>query len=262
MHSVDPHKSRSLFLIRSNILTDQWKQIEFSSSDVMVIQLSSEWGSMTIYNVYNDCDKNDTICQLEAFNYNNNNKSPVASMTSKMDMTIWMGDFNRHRPHWDNPNDVRLFTKQAIDDAEILISAVAEVGLDMALPLGVPTHLHNVTKRWTRLDQVFIMEEALDSVIACETLAETPGINTDHIPILTTIDLELSRATISSPKNFRDIDWEEFQKKLVERLNLLPWPTCITSQGELDNACRRLTEAIQKTIDEEVPTSKLGVKAK
>src|ERR1700761_3009043 len=55
-HSTDPHKTRSLFLIRSNILTDHWKQIEFPSSDVTIIQLSSERGTTTIYNIYNDCD--------------------------------------------------------------------------------------------------------------------------------------------------------------------------------------------------------------
>jgi hypothetical protein len=259
-HGAAPHKTRSLFLLRNNILTDQWKQIDFPSSDVTVIQLSGKRGSTYIFNIYNDCDKNDTIHQIEAFNFSS---KPLLTDASKdTDTTIWLGDFNRHHPHWDNPNDVRLFTKQATDDAEVLINAIAEAGLDMALPPGIPTHLHNVTKKWTRLDHVFITEDAMDSIIACDTLEDSPGVNTDHLPILTTIDLELARVNASSPKNFRNVDWEKFQKVLADKLKLLPPPTRITSQGELDEACSELTKAIQETIDTEVPTSDIGIRAK
>lgn len=189
-HGFDPHKTCSIFLLRTNILTDRWRQIDFPSGDVTVIQLNGEWGQTTIYNIYNDCAKNDTIQQLEAFT--RSTKSNSVDGSTPMETTVWLGDFNRHHPHWDDPNDTRLFTQSALNDAEILINAVAEAGLEMALPSGTPTHIHNVTKQWTRLDQVFISEEALDMVIACEVLADTPGINTDHIPILTTLDLELT----------------------------------------------------------------------
>jgi hypothetical protein len=79
----------------------------------------------------------------------------IAAITSeRAKVTIWLGDFNRHHLHWDDPADIRLFTRSAIHDAEVLLSAVAELGLNLALPPGTPTHLHNVTKKWTRLDQV------------------------------------------------------------------------------------------------------------
>jgi hypothetical protein len=57
---------RSLFLIRSNIQMEQWKQIDFPSGDITVIQLSRNWGTALILNIYNDCKKNNTIHQLEA----------------------------------------------------------------------------------------------------------------------------------------------------------------------------------------------------
>jgi hypothetical protein len=47
--------------------------------------------------------------------------------------------------------------------AETLIEAVAEVGLDLALPSVIAAHQHNVTKRWTRLDHVFISDHSLDT---------------------------------------------------------------------------------------------------
>ena len=259
-HSLDPQKSHSLLLIRSNILTEQWRQIDFPSGDVTIIQLNGRWGELTLFNIYNDCVKNDTINLLEKFTQtittssgrNTNNAKPI----------IWMGDFNRHHPHWDNPTDTRLFTKTAISNAEILISAVAGLGMDLALPSSIPTHLHNVSKKWTRLDQVFISEDHLDSIVTCDTLRDTPGINTDHLPILTTLDLNLTRAPKTSPRNFRNVDWESFEKAFTARIDRAGPPTRIRSPVELNNACRELTEALQETISAEVPTIELGIKAK
>jgi hypothetical protein len=259
-HSAAPHKTRSLLLLRSTLLTENWKQIDFPSGDVTVVQLNGKEGQTVIFNVYNDCDSNATVQQLEAFNLPSRN--PTHGNSTYTVTTIWLGDFNRHHPHWDDPNDTRLFTRSAINNAEALISAVAEAGLEMALPPGTPTHLHNVSKKWSRLDQVFITEEALDMIITCEALADNPGINTDHLPILTTLDLELARIPASSPKNFRDVDWEAFQKTLSVNLEKIPPPSRIKSQGELNDACRLLTKALQNTIESEVPTSKLGTKAK
>ena len=66
-HNAKPSKTRSLFLLRSNILTDKWKQLDFPSGDVTIITISGSWGELTISNIYNDCDHNDTINQLETF---------------------------------------------------------------------------------------------------------------------------------------------------------------------------------------------------
>ena len=123
-------------------------------------------------------------------------------------------------------------------------------------------HLHHMTKKWTRLDQVFISEDHLDTITACEALANAPGINTDHLPILTSLDLDLTRAPINPPKNFRNVDWEKFEETLSDKLNRLPPPATIRSSGELNNACNVLTEAIQETIADKVPTTGLGIKAK
>ena len=259
-HSSNPHKSRSLLLIRNNILTEQWKQIDYPSEDVTIIQLNGSWGDLTLFNIYNDCEKNDTISQLEAFTHklithagqNTENAKPV----------IWMGDFNRHHPHWDNPTDTRLFTRTAMDNAEILISAVAGLGLDLALPPGIPTHLHNVSKKWTRLDQVFISEDFIDSIITCDALSNTPGINTDHLPILTTLDLNLTKIPTTPTRNFRNVDWESFEKTLTTKLDRMGPPSRIRTPREIENACRMLTEALQETIEEEVTTSEIGIKAK
>ena len=262
-HNAEPIKTRSLLLIRSNILTDNWKQIDFPSGDVTIITIHGDWGDLTLYNIYNDCVTNTTIHQLEPFarSLAANQSRGNADNTATQPM-IWLGDFNRHHPHWDDPADTRLFTRLAIQNAEILISVVAELGLDMALPAGIPTHLHNVSKKWSRLDQVFISEEYIDAVLICEALADEPGVNTDHLPILTSLDLDLARTPSNPPKNFRNVDWEEFEKALVARLDGLPPPSEIKTSDELNIACSKLTEVIQETITSMVPTTKVGINAK
>ena len=45
----------------------------------------------------------------------------------------------------------RLFTDEATLAAQVLIEAVAETGLELALPRGTLTHCHSVTKCWSRL---------------------------------------------------------------------------------------------------------------
>ena len=65
----------------------------------------------------------------------------------------------------------------------------------MALPLGVPTHIHNIMKKWTRLDQVFVMEHTLDRIIVCKAQLNNRGLNMNHLPIVTTINASLARTT-------------------------------------------------------------------
>jgi hypothetical protein len=140
-HNTDPHKTRSLLLIRSNLLTDQWKQIDIPLGDVTIINISGNWGDMTVYNIYNDCEKNDTIHQLEAFSQACANSSNRTNANNKgIKSILWLGDFNRHHPHWDDPANTILFTRSAIRDAEILITAVAELSV---------TFLLDVCPTWT-----------------------------------------------------------------------------------------------------------------
>jgi hypothetical protein len=144
----------------------------------------------------------------------------------------------------------------------VLISIVAGLGLDLVLPPGIPTHLHNVTKTWTRLNQVFMLEEHIDSIITCDMLSSTPGINTDHLPILTMIDLKLARSPSNPPRNFWNVNWEIFKKALITKLGRISPLSHIQLPSDLTSACKELTEILQETIDEEVPTAELRIKAK
>ncbi|KIK33070.1 hypothetical protein CY34DRAFT_35402, partial [Suillus luteus UH-Slu-Lm8-n1] len=52
---------RAIMLVSTSLNTNDWKQLSFPSSDVVVIQLSSPVGKCTIFNIYNDGKKQDTI---------------------------------------------------------------------------------------------------------------------------------------------------------------------------------------------------------
>ena len=83
---------------------------------------------------------------------------------------VWVGDSKRHHPCWDMMDNNSLFTKDALEKAEILIQAIADIGLDLALPMGTPTHEHSVTKWWSRLDQVFATKHTIEALAQCEAL--------------------------------------------------------------------------------------------
>ena len=222
VHGNTPNRTRAITLIRSNISTDSWTQLDFPSSDVTVIQLKGTWGKITIFNTYNDCDNNDTIKLLSS--YYSRNRVQLEHADTGAAHIIWLGEFNRHHPLWDDPNDDRLFTPDAVSAAEELTEAIADAGLELALPSGTPTHQHNVTKSWTRLDQVFLSEHSMDLLLSCDTRTDARGILTDHLPILTELDLHLGPSTDQPFSNFREVDWEEFRAALTVQLESLPPP--------------------------------------
>jgi exonuclease III len=259
-HNSSPDKTRSVILVRAALASDSWTQLDIPTGDVTAMQLKGPWGKITIFNIYNDGKDDTTIQTLSKFHTEN---SALLESAGELDAhVIWLGDFNRHHPHWDDPADTRLFTPAALEAAETLIEAVADAGLELVLPSGIPTHYHNVTKRWSRLDQVFLSEQSANLLIACETRPEARGINTDHLPIVTELDLEAAISKNDAMHNFREIDWEQFRTSLSGRLHALQPPGPITSQEELDNECSNLTTVIQETIAREVPITELTPKSK
>ena len=262
-HSLTPGKTRSLLLINASISLDSWEQIDVPSGDITAARIRGPENDLLIFNVYNDGDSDVSLDALTAANRAaasppSRSRMPHAERTH----TIWLGDFNRHHPIWDDPNDTRLFMDEAMMAAQKLIEAIADAGLELALPAGLPTHIHNVTKCWTRLDHVFISDHSLDTVISCNTHPEYRGIKTDHLPIVTELDLETTATKDVPMYNFREVDWEDFRKSLSTRLSELPHATTITSQGQLDEACKDLTAVIQRTIHGEVPIIEICSKSK
>ena len=259
-HADNPLKARSITLIRANINTESWNQLEFPSSDVTVTQITGHWGKITILNIYNKGESDETINLLT--DYHRRNKDALEHAPTGEAHILWIGDFNRHHPLWDNPEDTRLFTNEATEAAEKLIEAVADAGLELTLPSGTPTHKHNVTKCWSRLDQVFLSEHSSETLISCDTLTGERGINTDHLPILTELRLEVGTTVAEPLLNFRNANWEEFKAELQKQLSNTPKPARILDQSQLNARCEELTNALQETIRAEITTVEITTKSK
>ncbi len=138
---------------------------------------------------------------------------------------------------------VCINTSDALAAAETLIMMLAEIGLNSALAAGMLTHVHNITKKWTHLDQVFITEHMMDMVMVCKMCHKDRGLNTDHIPIISQLDITLGRTLEQKTNNFRDINWDDFCKTLEERMSKFGIPKRIGSQETLNHECDKLTSA-------------------
>jgi hypothetical protein len=120
--------------------------------------------------VYNDCDHLHNLQVLD--NYltaaisDSNTNAPLND--------LWIGNFNRHDPMWDDPKDSHLFMDANTKAVDILINLMADYDMDLALPPGVPTHQHFVTKKTSRLDQVICSCDFLNNLVMCDAFPENP----------------------------------------------------------------------------------------
>ena len=96
----------------------------------------------------------------------------------------------------------------------------------------------------------------------CETHHHERGLNTDHIPIVTKLDITLNRMQEMATKNFRNVNWEKFREHLQNKLATFGIPTTIKDQVSLNKECKRLTTVLQESIDTMVPTSDVCPKSK
>ena len=119
-----------------------------------------------------------------------------------IDHILWCGDFNRHHPLWDDEADERLFTPQAIMEADMLIDMIADKGLEMALPRGIPTLKHMVTNLHLRPDNVWCSPELIPLIIQCDVDRYLQPPCTDHYPIITIIDIPQDRIKLKISFNF------------------------------------------------------------
>ena len=99
----------------------------------------------------------------------------------------------------------------------------------MILPKGIPMLEAKATKNWTRPDNVFCSPNTEELVVICDTGPHLRGPGADHIPILTTLELPLSRAAAPEMRNFRMIDWVAFHEALAAQLVDIPSPAPLDS---------------------------------
>lgn len=139
---------------------------------------------------------------------------------------------------------------------------MADYGLSQALPKDKPTLQSCSTKNWTRPDNVCCTDHTLNSFIVCDTAPRLRAPKTDHVPILSILEMEIPHTTTTVTNNYREVDWEKFNESLATHLQLIPPPAELTNREEFQTVAQNLFKTLEEVINEQVPKSKPNPHAK
>jgi hypothetical protein len=236
----DTSRVRSVILVNNRLNTNDWDQIHLDSNDISAVTIRGTCGTINIYNLYNDCTNSDTLTTLSAF-YDNNMPEQLRSGSGKY--SIWLGDLNRHHAMWELPENSHLCTGRGHREAQPLIDLIEEHNMDMALPAEIYTLRHKANHNIrTRPDNVFVSSNLSPHIESCSVDYANKGPGADHFPIITTINLPLSRPEEREPRrNLKEVDWDKFRTDLKSRRQGREDYTMNTVEqinrvlGELDN---------------------------
>lgn len=243
-------KPRAVTLVNSKVSTNVWRQIDFPSADVVVVQFSTSNGLCTVFSIYNHNNHNNTVEEMERFL---GARGPELRPTED-DHMLWLGDFNHHHPLWDKECNNHLFTAAALEASGKLIDLVADYGMVQALPKDIPTLQSSSTRNWTRPDNVFCTEHTNETVVSCNMAPDKHGPKTDHVPVLTTLDMSLQASPNSPSWNYRSVDWDKFNTALNNALtNLAGPPRTLETAEEFQQAAHNLNLALHQTVELSVP---------
>src|SRR5882724_6646036 len=161
--------------------------VDFSSSNMTVVQVQTAAGVVLIINMYNQIACTDTINWiLQVMRTRGQGRSDMPNATH----TLWLGDFNRHHPLWDESCNVHLFTKANLNRAQELIDTITELGLHMILPKDLPMLHALASGNFTRPNNVFTSEMLATAIVKCTMIPEEQPTRTEHLPIVITLNME------------------------------------------------------------------------
>ena len=185
---IDGHSTiRSIILINSNISTDSYTALSIPHSNISTLHLSGNFGTCSVFNIYNDCNNNNTIKALKLYL----NTNPNEALPSPTDHMLWCSDFNRHHPLWEEDTNHRLFNGEEMINP--LLDLLSEHDMVLSLPQGIPTY-EMANGNWTRPDNVWRSNNPIDLIVSCNFKPSLCSPCTDHLPIIINLNLTLVRA--------------------------------------------------------------------
>lgn len=239
-------KVRSMILVSSKIKSDSWEEIPTKSNDLTIIRINIMTGWLYICNIYLESDSDEAIEELRWI---------CQEKESDESAFIWMGDFNRHHPMWDDPTHTHLFSASNLRKAENLINIVTSLGMTMALRKKTPTLEHFRSKRLSRPDNVFMTEDMKDKLSQCEVFPELKPSKTDHFPVITTIHVDKTTTIDPERRNWKKVDWKELRQNLEKELGDRPTRP-LKSKREARTLLDRVYKAIDDSVEKFVPRIK------
>ena len=145
---------------------------------------------------------------------------------------------------WDEEWNSHLFTAAALDSVQKLLNLLVDFRMIQALPKDIPTLQSSSTSNWTRPDNVFCTDHLEEILISCTTAPGQRGPKTDHILVLTEIDLAIPLAPNTTTCNYRAVDWEEFDEYLNSILVHLPPPAPIITEEDFQHTAKNIDLAL------------------
>ena len=254
-HLADPTKTRAVILINRNISTNNWDEIPVDSPDVTGVRLHGEFGAICLLNIYNDCENNRSLGVVKEFMRGRGVRVRGEAVREQF---IWLGDFNRHHPLWDEERNAHLFTRRALEAAQPLLDLIDRHDMHMVLPKDIPTLEACATKNFTRVDNVFCSAGLVNTFISCDTFPQWRPQKTDHMPIISELEIETERSGYVGRYNYKLTDWEEFRESLSERLEETEGTEEITSVEQFYARLAGVDEAIKSAIRAHVPLTRLS----
>jgi hypothetical protein len=253
-HLADPSKTRAIILVNRKISTNNWDAIPLDSMDVTGVRLHGVFGMICLLNIYNDCEHNRSIGVMKEFM---RGRSARAEGEGN-ERVIWMGDFNRHHPIWDEERNLHLFTRGALEAAQPLLDLIGRHNMHMVLPKDTPTLEACATKNFTRVDNIFCSADLVDTFISCDMFPQWRPQKTDHMPIISVLEIDPERVAFVGKHNFKLTDWEEFRKSLGENLEEVGSTDEIMSEEQFHTRIALVDKAIKSTIQKHVPLTRLS----
>jgi len=247
------NRIRSIILVNTNIQSAQVQQLKIQSSDITAIRITTNARTVLIFNVYNDNNHNQSIKTLA------NEWEQHEAEWSQLPATeiIVLGDFNRHHCTWETRHNDHLTSPDRLLNP--LLDLIVNMRLEMALPHDTPTLEARNTGNWTRPDNVWRNSDSPSPFIACDVDPSLrPGL-TDHLPIISVIDLTYIPSKQVERFNFKNVDWDNYnatlERHLMELTAMLANP--LDTMEKTERATNLLFEAISDTTREVVPPIKI-----
>jgi hypothetical protein len=219
-------------------------------SDVTAVRFKGDNGYLSIFNIYNEITNNDTLACLDLFLDLN---APLVR-PSNSDCVLWLGDFNRHHPMWEEDTNEHLFEPE--EYISPLIDLLYKNDMLLALPKGIPT-LQTPTGNWTRPDNVWRNNTPDNPIARCDTVPAIRPPLADHMPIITILDLPLPRSSAAKSLDFRAADWPTISNALAQQFEAKSPAVHIKSKEEfykkVDDLVQIISTVLEKHLEEKNP---------
>ena len=237
---------RSILLISTNIDSSQIQQINIQSSDITAVQINANSRSLLLFNIYNDNTNNNTI-ETIANEWETHEQVWTAKPSTEI---LLLGDFNRHHSTWEARHNDHLTSPDRLLNP--LLDLIVNMRLEMALPRNIPMLEARNTGNWTRPDNVWRCSDSPSPFISCNVKPELRPAITDHLPIVSVIDLTYTPCRRPERFNYKTVDWDAYNTRLVTEINetAVALANPIDTIEKLEQATDQLFEAIDRTTRE------------